>query len=370
MGPSKGDKSNPLAPHTGKSFAMDRCKMAEHLPTAFVGQSGIQRVALFVETSLASGRDILLGIARYVRGHPPWLLYHEQRGLEGDLPSWLGSWKGDGIIARVQTPAMADALLATKLPVVDTLGVVRGAGFPQILSDNRAIGAMAAEHLLERGLKHFAFLGIEGELWSEVRETSFVNCVNDKGFDVVIRREHRHEVDRLTWEVYQTRLVEWILNMPMPLGIMVCSDQRCSASLDACRRAGRVVPDDIAVIGVDNDEPLCGVCNPPISSVWPNHESIGYEAAVMLQKMMDGHNQPPSQTIVSPKFVVTRNSTTRSWSTIPSWRRLFASFAKMRAIASTSMKLPRSLAFPEVFFNDVFGPALAVPSTKNLSQGD
>jgi LacI family transcriptional regulator len=273
------------------------------------GQSGTQRVALLIETSLASGRDILLGVARYVRGHQPWLLYHEPRGLEDNLPDWIGTWQGDGIIARIQTPAMADALLKTKLPVVDALGVVPNTGFPLIGSDNDAIGRMAAEHLAELGLRNFAFLGIENEYWSEAREKSFVASLSKKEFDVSVRREHRHDADRLTWEVYQTRLVEWILTLSLPIGVMVCSDQRCTAFLNACHRAKRAVPDDIAVIGVDNDEPLCGVCNPALTSVWPDHESIGYEAAVLLQRMMDGEKRLPSRTVLPPKFVVTRKST-------------------------------------------------------------
>lgn len=264
---------------------------------------------MLIETSLASGRDILLGVARYVRGHQPWLLYHEPRGLEDNLPGWIGTWQGDGIIARIQTPAMAEALLKTNLPIVDALGVVPNTGFPLIGSDNDAIGRMAAEHLAELGLRNFAFLGIENEYWSEARENSFVANLSNKEFEVRVRREHRHDADRLTWEVYQTRLVEWILTLPLPIGVMVCSDQRCSAFLNACHRARRAVPDDIAVIGVDNDEPLCGVCNPALTSVWPDHESIGYEAAVLLQRMMDGDKQPPSRMILPPKFVVTRKST-------------------------------------------------------------
>jgi LacI family transcriptional regulator len=105
-------------------------------------------VALLVETSLASGRDILRGIARYVREHEPWALYHEPHGLEESVPRWLKSWKGDGIIARIQTRAMAQVLKASGIPVVNVLGVVPNLSFPLVFVDNNAVARMAAAHLL------------------------------------------------------------------------------------------------------------------------------------------------------------------------------------------------------------------------------
>ncbi len=134
-------------------------------------------VALLIETSLASGRDILRGVARYVREHQPWALYHEPRGLEEFVPRWLRRWKGDGIIARVQTRSMARKLAASGIPVVDVLGVVTDLPFPLVHVDNDAIARLAGTHLLERGFRHFGFLGIEGENWSEQRYTLFCAAV-------------------------------------------------------------------------------------------------------------------------------------------------------------------------------------------------
>jgi LacI family transcriptional regulator len=266
-------------------------------------------VALLVETSLGSGRDILLGIARYVREHQPWLLYHEARSLEDSMPGWLEGWKGQGIIARVQTPAMAAALAKTRVPVVDVLGVVSSAGLPLVHVDDHAIGVMAAKHLLDRGLRSFAFLGLDGENWSEARHTAFSKEVGERGFQTAVRRESRHEIDDVTWEVHQDELKTWLANLPKPVGIMVCSDQRGSQVLDACRRAGLNVPDEVAIIGVDNDEPLCSVCNPPLSSVWPNHSLVGYEAAVLLARLMQGEKRAPKYTLIPPKKIITRQST-------------------------------------------------------------
>jgi LacI family transcriptional regulator len=262
-----------------------------------------------VETSLASGREILLGIARYVREHQPWLLYHEPRSLEDSLPQWLKGWKGQGIIARVQTPAMARAIAQTRLPVVDVLGVVEESRFPLVHVDDDAIGTLAARHLLERGFRHFAYLGVNGENWSAARQRAFANAVGERGFCVSVRNEPRHDLNDESWERHQEKLAKWVSGLPRSVGVMVCSDQRGSRLLEACRRAGLRVPDEVAVIGVDNDEPLCGVCNPALSSVWPGHEQVGFEAASLLERLMSGARHHAKRVFVSPVKVVTRQST-------------------------------------------------------------
>ncbi|MEY5026582.1 MAG: Xylose operon regulatory protein [Verrucomicrobiota bacterium] len=267
------------------------------------------RVALLVETSLASGREILQGIARYVREHEPWLLYHQAGGLGQKVPGWLERWKGDGIVARVQTPAMARALARTGLPVVDVLGVVPGARFPLVHVDNRAIGEMAAGHLLERGLRHFAYVGIRRENWSQARQEAFCAAVEKRGHSVVVRNASRRELETETWEAHQTRLARWLSRLARPVGIMVCSDQRASHLLEACLRAGLRVPEDVAVIGVDNDEPLCNVCQPTLTSVLPGHEQTGFLAAALLSRLIRGEQGSGEATLVPPLKIVTRLST-------------------------------------------------------------
>lgn len=263
------------------------------------------RVALLVETSLASGRDILRGIARYVREHGPWSLYHEPRSLEAGLPRWLAAWDGDGLIARVQSRAIAAGVRATGLPAVDVLGVVPDAGLPLVHVDDRQVAVMAAEHLRERGFHHFAFFGIRGENWSERRREAF--CAAAGGGAVL--ELPRHSIDRTGWESQAEALAAWVRDLPRPVGIMVCSDQMGQRLLEACRRAGVAVPEDAAVVGVDNDEPLCEVCHPPLSSVNAGHVAVGYEAAALLHRWLQGLSPPPGPRLVPPAGVVTRQST-------------------------------------------------------------
>lgn len=267
------------------------------------------KVALIVETSLASGRDILRGIAQYIREHGAWSVYHEPRGLEEDVPHWLARWHGDGMIVRIQTPRIAEAVLETGLPVVDVLGLVPEAGVPLVHVDDRAIAELAAEHLLERGFQEFGFVGITGAPWAAGRQRGFEAAVARAGYPChtcILPPDARRYT---TWEKQIETLVHWIETLPRPVGIMVCNDPRGGLLMEACRRAGVAVPEEAAILGVDNDEPLCEVCNPPLSSVMPDHQRVGYEGAALLARLMAGEPPPPEPIYIPPVRIVVRQST-------------------------------------------------------------
>ena len=266
-------------------------------------------VALIIETALAPGREMLRGIARYVREHGPWSTFLEPRSLEASVPKWLARWDGDGIIARVQNRQIADAVAETGIPVVDVLGTVRDRPLPLVHTDDICIAAMAAEHLLERGFRRFAFFGLEGESWSQQRRDGFVSAVAAAGCPCTVYETPRHVHHTRMWEEYADDLARWVSDLPRPTGVMACSDQCGPVLLEACRRAGAAVPDEVAVIGVDNDEPLCEVSDPPLSSVWPDHTRVGYEAAALLDRRMRGEPHPDRPVLIPPHGVVTRQST-------------------------------------------------------------
>lgn len=285
-----------------------RRSTTSHTPASMPGQAKRPRIALLVETSLASGRDILCGIAKYARNHGPWALYHEPRSLAEGLPAWLEQWEGDGIIARVQDPTLAAAVQAKGLPVVDVLGVVPGAGFPLVHVDDRSIAALAAEHLLERGFHHFGFLGLHGENWSEQRLEGFRLSLPGPPESVPCFEVPRHLMDRTPWETQLEALTRWIVQLPKPIGIMVATDQLGHHLLEACRRARILVPDEVAVVGVDNDETLCEVCNPTLSSIEAGHRMVGYQAAALLDRLLRGEAAPAEPERVEPHGVVIRAS--------------------------------------------------------------
>ncbi|MDA7916134.1 DNA-binding transcriptional regulator [Verrucomicrobia bacterium] len=263
-------------------------------------------VALLVETSLASGRDILRGISRYLHEHIRWGIFHSPRSLEDKFPAWLENWKGDGIIARIQNPEMVRAIKKTGIPVVDVLGIMENTGIPLVHVDDREIAHMGAKHLLERGFRHFAYVGIKEENWSNLRRDYFQAYLSQYG-----HKCHLHELKRHTeaWEKQEDQLAKWIKALPKPLGIMVCSDQRGLDIIEAARRANVAIPDEVAIIGVDNDDPLCEVSSPPLSSIKAGHSRVGYEAAALLDRLMLGAAPPSGPIFVPPVSVVARQST-------------------------------------------------------------
>jgi len=270
----------------------------------------MRHVALLIETSGSYGRGLLRGVAKYNREHGGWSTYFHPHGLGDAPPAWLTNWKGEGILARIETSEIAEALSRIGAAVVNLRGTVAERNFPYVGPDHAQIAKLAAEHLLERGLKHFAFcgrpVGIHPGL--DERGASFRRCIGEAGYECeVYTGVSRDGQDN--WEREQERLTKWIKAAAKPMGVMACNDERGLQVLDACRRAGVSVPDEVAVVGVDNDEHLCSLSIPPMTSVDVNAERIGYEAAALLDQMMQGRKSVPPAQYLAPRAVVTRLST-------------------------------------------------------------
>jgi LacI family transcriptional regulator len=265
------------------------------------------RVALDVETSLNYGRQILDGVSRYIRANRPWSIYVEQHELGSDLPGLLKRWSGDGLITRQVTPESASLVRRRRLAAVDLGDIHPHTGLFRIGSAHGAIGRMAATHLLERGYKTFACCAFTNEKWSQMRRDGFIAELGHAGFECSVYESPRAGLQ--VWKQDQSRLVEWLRSLPKPLGIFCTNDLRGQHVLDACGRDNIAVPEQAAVIGVDNDELLCGLCNPPLSSVIPNPEQIGYEAAAWLDRLMRGEKPPVQEVEVPPQGVAVRQST-------------------------------------------------------------
>lgn len=267
-------------------------------------------VALMVETSGIFGRRILDGIARYLRTHGgSWSVFLEQRALDTVPPRWLESWRGDGIISRIGTPGFEAAILSAGLAAVDLTHRRAPFGLPRIVSDDAAIGRLAAEHLIGRGYRSLAFCGYTDLLWSTGRRDGFLAHAPG-GVRVGRVFESPGGPDAGPWEKDQKAIARWLKSLPKPVGVMACNDMRGLNVIDAGRRAGLDLPAELAVIGVDDDPLMCELCDPPLSSVVPNPERIGYEAAALLDRLMDGRTEGvPKEQLVPPLGVATRLST-------------------------------------------------------------
>jgi LacI family transcriptional regulator len=228
----------------------------------------------------------------------------------------MEEWGGTGIIARVETPEVARAILATGLPliVLDLKQEQLAPGNPlsqtsEVCPDSQQAGRMAAEHLWAKGFQKFAFVGAPDDPpWSTRRKDGFAQYLAQAGFSC-----HDYPLPQSTrdrqWSREQPRMVRWLQSLPKPVGLMACDDDRGRQVLTACRVADIQVPEDVAVIGVDNDEVLCDVSDPPLSSVALDTPKAGYEAAALLDSLMSGRTCRPRRILVPPLFVVERRST-------------------------------------------------------------
>ncbi len=270
---------------------------------------GRPRVALMIETAGGYGRDILDGITRYLRMHRPWSIFLERRELDSTELHWLDAWHGDGVLTRWSSPDVTNRLSECKSAVVDLSGRREPFGAPRIHCDDHAIGRVAAEHLLARGLRSFGYCGFGGVTWAVRRRDGFLAALTRSGVKCSVYESSWPGLGGRPFEQDQQHLEAWLAALDKPVGVMACSDMRGVHVLDGCRSVGARVPDEVAVIGVDDDALLCGLCDPSLSSVITNAPHIGYEAAALLDAMMAGDRPTFQERLIPPLGVATRTST-------------------------------------------------------------
>lgn len=271
----------------------------------------VRRVALIVESQIAPRRRMLTGVARYIHEHEPWAVYLKPFGVEKSLRSWLLDWQGDGIIAAV-ADSETEILTDFGIPVVDVIGVLRKSGVPLVHTNDLAVGRLGAEHLLERGFRHFGFVEHPEHTWSTDRRRGYAELLQRQGlpcqvYQVPYPRPGTGGPE--SWEQQQQALVDWIQSLPKPAGVMCSTDLLAQQFLEACLRAAVIVPEQVAVLGADNDEPICRICFPPLSSIIINDDQRGYLAASVLDQLMSGQAPPPETVWVEPVGTFSRAST-------------------------------------------------------------
>jgi len=266
------------------------------------------QVALIIESSVSYGRSILQGIARYMSSHYRWSVYFEQHELGTAPPTWLPFSHWDGILCRPTDPALARRFRRMKVPVVDLNDLHEDLKLPWVGSNHRAIGCLGANHFVERGFRNFAFCGFSNELWAAQRRDGFRAVVEKENPPIPVYESPWRGSAVSRWDLEIQHLGRWLKELPKPIGVMACNDARALHLLDACHQAGILVPEEVAVVGVDNEEIFCELCNPPLSSVAPDAERIGYQAAELLDQLMSGQSAPRQRILIEPLRVVTRRS--------------------------------------------------------------
>ncbi|OHB65779.1 MAG: hypothetical protein A2Y77_18220 [Planctomycetes bacterium RBG_13_62_9] len=270
-----------------------------------------------METSRMYGRSILRGISRYCRMHGPWIFLRRAPFYWGtrdvrESPKTLRTLMAHGMVLREQADREETLrLLSIRLPTIISPYTEPFAGLPNILTDDAAIANMAAAYLLDRGFRHFAYCGFgDTYYWSRRRGRSFKDRVRDAGFEI---HYYEYEQPRTrtphSWEREQAILIDWLRGLPKPVGLMACNDDRGLDVLEACKAAGLHVPEQVAIVGVGNDDLVCDLAAPPLSSIALSAQKAGYEAAAILERMMRGDTTVDRPVVVRPSRVVTRQST-------------------------------------------------------------
>jgi LacI family transcriptional regulator len=269
-----------------------------------------RKVLVLIESSRAYEQGILRGIAQYSRLHGPWYFFRNIPAVSGGKQITVSEIKKlgvDGIIIREQKN-LAD-IMKLGIPTVISPYSKTFSGFINIVTDDAAIGKMAAEYLLERGFRHFAFWGNDPNFfWSVLRCDYFTNVITKAGFKVETYEKPRRKSGHLHLRQLDP-IAEWLNSLPKPIAIMVATDDFSHDLFEAIKSTRFHVPEDVAVIGLGNDEIVCGFASPPLTSIVLNAERAGYEAAEKLDRLIGGEKVKHDDIVIHPLHVVTRNST-------------------------------------------------------------
>jgi LacI family transcriptional regulator len=251
-------------------------------------------------------RGVLRGIRQYVETKPQWLF----TSVAPESHRVPGPIRPDGIIAAVNTKWLVRSLSSWRRPVVNVSAIFPGLRFPRVGVDNVQVGRLAAAHFLDRGLRQFGFVGPTDYLFSIERREAFCEALRQAGHTVAYCKGARY----LPYDPFVPQgkldpsVVRWLRELPKPVGIFVPNDIYGVQIAEACRSAGLRVPEDVALLGVDNDDLYCEMTRPPLSSIMVPAEKVGYEAAALLDRLLAGEKPPREPILLPPTGVATRRS--------------------------------------------------------------
>lgn len=256
------------------------------------------RIGLVVDPVGSYGRGVIRGVMTFAKSNPAWTITVEPR-WSFDEPQKVEDWEVDGLIVQVPTRAFEEQIVHRGIPATNVSNYLPAVNLPTVVPDDRAVARTAADYLTRRGFRQFGFVGPDDMGYARIRQTEFCLAIAEAGAacDVCNPRT--------------TDMGEWLRRLPKPAGVLGCNDDWAHRLLNASRRAGVRVPDDVAVLGVDDDELLNALVTPSLSSIVLPTERIGYEAAAWLDSLLPGA-MPADLGVIKtlpPLAVVTRQST-------------------------------------------------------------
>jgi LacI family transcriptional regulator len=268
----------------------------------------LPRVGIFVDMLSAFGREVLNGINAYVRSHDPWLIFGDPERIVAPLQD-IAHWGGDGVIAQAWTPELREQLRHLNVPSVNVSHHRSDEIVSSVLADSLQIGALAARHLLERGFRQFGYCGFTGHRYSELRAEGFLAELQRHDCTCEVFDGVPPQAEPEQWDRRQAELAAWVGALRRPAGVMCCNDVRARHVAQVCLNIGVRVPEEMALVGVDNDRLVCEMSDPPLSSVNVAADQVGYEAAALLSRLMAGRPAPATPLLIAPRGIIARRST-------------------------------------------------------------
>ncbi|MFL6630733.1 MAG: XylR family transcriptional regulator [Massilia sp.] len=265
----------------------------------------VHRIALLFNANKIFDYEVIAGIAGYLGStRAAWDIF-----LEEDFRlrlSGIEHWQGDGIIANFDDPAVAEALSRCSVPVVAVGGSYADpanypAGVPYVATDNVKLVKLARQHLIDVGLQHFAMFSVPaiGEnRWAQERENAFRSLMQGDRLEAEIFSGCETCVD--SWDEAVQGQIDWLRSLPKPVGIIAVTDARARQLLQACSLAGIEVPEQVAIIGIDNDPLVRQLTRIPLSSVIHGAQEMGRTAAHLIERMLHGVRPSDTPIVVPP----------------------------------------------------------------------
>jgi LacI family transcriptional regulator len=254
-------------------------------------------------------RQALLGIRQYAGPERGWL-FHSAPATAAILRP-LAEWNPHGIIAHLDDAKVARAVLKLGRPVVDTACMLDGLELPVVDVDHGAVGRLAAEYFIARRYRHFGYFGSGAARCARLRQASFRETLKKIGGEVLsCHIEYRPRLpSRASWKRVSAQVRSWLKALPKPVAVLADHDVAAHDLADMCQLLDLRVPDDVAILGVDDDELECQLAFPPLSSVAIPAQRIGFEAARLLDRLLRGKRVVQNAVYLPPVRVVTRHST-------------------------------------------------------------
>jgi len=274
-----------------------------------------KHLAVVVACQTAFGREVVSGVIEYCKQHPQWRPFVAWEHSAESMKAVISERHADGVIAEVWRPEQMRVLQKSKAPIVEVSGAWSTTKLARVQSDNEAVGRLVATHLMERGFRHFGHFSVHtsrSQILYAGRRAGFVRELQKAGFQCNTEVYELNSMTRLcnVGEAVsqEVALDKWLAGLPKPAGVMCDNDHRAGELVLACQQAGIRVPDEIAVVGVGNDELACHVCSTHLSSVDIVPLRIGYAAASVIDRMSRTGTAPKAPVLLEPAGVVVRES--------------------------------------------------------------